>query len=215
MQAFHTQSHEAANSAPHGPSRESPNGDSPRTEQTLRKVSRRGTGATESGASEPRPAAFRGASPGFSIPNLLQFLGTNRKTGTLHVKSEAEDFSIAMDDGLIVHASSTPRPIEERLGSILLQRDLVESDTLGDLIERSRETNTRLGDALHERGLVSTEDLQSALTLQIERMFQRLFGTLEASFEFFEEDPEKHSFRVRIGVMELLLENARAADEAR
>lgn len=167
---------------------------------------------TDAADSEP---ALRGTSPSFSIPKLLQFLATGRRTGTLRIRTEDRAFRIDLEAGQVVHATCDARPTDELLGSILLDRGLVDADRLAALIEESQRRGILLGTAMRQAGLIDEADLEAALTHQVQLLFHHVTRIEDASFELIEAPPDAPEPNVDLAVMELLLTSARDADHAR
>lgn len=156
---------------------------------------------------------LRGELGCFPISGLLEFLAANRKTGTLQVDAPQQSFTLALRDGAVVHAVCEPRELHEQLGSILLDRGATNAEDLARLIRACHKEQRRLGELLTGEGIVSPEELRSALEFQVQLLFHRLLRTAEGNFEFVEFDPPHPPNHVQLGVMRLLLESARINDE--
>ena len=75
-----------------------------------------------------------------SLPDLLQWLGASRKTGTLQVESNRVRKCIMFKDGQIYGCSSDDPP--ERLGHFLLSRGKITEDQLRSTCLLSKSANT-------------------------------------------------------------------------
>ena len=51
--------------------------------------------------------ALAGTLKDFGLPDIVQLIGLQRKTGTLHLKHEGESVSVIFDNGAIVAAESS------------------------------------------------------------------------------------------------------------
>lgn len=149
-----------------------------------------------------------------SVNELLSFLGTLGKTGTLSVETREERFTIQMEDGYVVHASSNRSPPALRLGAILVEQGAIEPDRLRQFLRTHDRSISRLGVALEREELVSREQLTAALEHQIQHVFKRISSSSDAAFAFEEHEGGFSDERVRLGVVRLLLESAAALDEA-
>jgi hypothetical protein len=130
----------------------------------------------------------------------------------LIVRTESESFSIELADGHIVHAVSDSTPLEERLGSILLQRELIGAEQLQDVLNAS--PGGMLGVVLVAENLVSRDDLLATLDHQAALLFRRLFAHHRTQFSFCEGGSAGLDLHIEANVTLLLLEGARTNDES-
>lgn len=151
---------------------------------------------------------------GFS--ELLEFLGSLRKSGILWVKSPAETITIQLQDGFVVHASTNNSPRDERLGNVLVLQGAIEAHRLEAFLARHSRWNGKLGVALERDELVSPDQLVRALEYQIQKLFERLaHSPPEATFTFNEQPGMVAADnRVRMSVVQLLLESLERKDRA-
>lgn len=149
-----------------------------------------------------------------SIPirDILGLLGAIRKNGVLTVRTASEKVTIQLEDGHVVHAASNNSPPGERLGDVLVAEGMVEKERFERFLRKHTRSAGLLGVALEREELVSREQLTRALSIQIERLFQRLFATREASYSFQERPVAGPDHRVRLPLEQLLLESAPAED---
>jgi len=158
---------------------------------------------------------LRGSSTALSIPNLLEVLSSHKKTGTLRISTEHENFTLEILDGDVVHACSDHAPRDQLLGSILVARSSISIEQLEQFFEQFTRPEGRLGDFLERQQLVSRADLQDALKHQVQMLFRRLFASGTGSFFFHEGKRVGVEERIRMNITQLLLESARMHDEQR
>jgi len=116
----------------------------------------------------------------FGIADVFQLIGQQRKTGILELTTPAATFSLELEAGDIVHAHSNHTPQGQRLGDILVAQNAIERDVLEEICKSLG--GTRLGEALLERNLVTSEALLSALEFQIQLLFNRMFEAATLGF---------------------------------
>ena len=63
--------------------------------------------------------ALQGTLKDFSLADIFQLIGIQRKTGVLTLKSAQETATVAFVEGQVVGADSTLRRLEDRLGTVL------------------------------------------------------------------------------------------------
>ena len=164
-------------------------------------------------AEMPSQCVLRGISPALPVSTVLQFLGGQRKTGTLRVSTQEETLTIEIEDGHVVHAVSDTTPLDERLGNILLKRGAIGAEQLLTFLDEHHASSFRLGEVLEREGLVTREDLCGALEDQVKLLFRRLFAQPEATFYFYDGEQTQPDIHVKMGVTQLLLDSARISDE--
>lgn len=161
-----------------------------------------------------RNCGLRGSSSCLSVTEILAFLSSHHKTGTLRVCSGRETFTLEIHSGDVVHACTDSSREDQLLGSILVARDSISTAALEEFFKCFTSADGMIGDALEHAQLVSRADLQEALEHQVQELFHRLFHADPASFFFYEGGERTLEQRIRMNITQLLLESARNTDEA-
>lgn len=160
-------------------------------------------------AEQRNMCVLTGSTRAVSVPELLEFLGAHHKTGILWIMSTSETFTLQLESGSLVHASSSSSPRGGRLGDILVQKGYLTQARLDEFIFRQAVGGAKLGVALEERSLVTREQLTEALEEQVRQLFERLFAGGPAAFSFTDRAANASENRICIGITDLLLESAR------
>jgi hypothetical protein len=147
------------------------------------------------------------------VPDLIGFLSTYHRTGILEIEAPSDMFVVEFEVGDIVHAQSTHMPDGQRLGDILVSKGHIDREAL----EKARKESPRgrLGEILLQRALVDKGQLLSALQTQIQLLFNRMFEAPTTRFTFWAGPPMHADEKLRLNATSLLLEGARATDEAK
>lgn len=174
-----------------------------RSDRPVREVARDGPGY----------CVLRGFSPAVPIASVLAFLSSNHKCGTLRVRTTDETFSLEIVDGDVVHTFSDRSPDGERLGDILVQRGLIDQATLDEFLEKYASSSGKMGAALEREELVGMAEMRTALEVQTQRLFHRIFGAEDAAFYFYRSEAPPPDLHIRMKMIHLLLESARTQDE--
>jgi hypothetical protein len=147
-----------------------------------------------------------------SLPDILQWIATGRKTGTLHLERRSIQKRIVFRDGNIATSwSNDPR---ESLGQFLIRESLITEEQLFRALSRQEEEGTLLGSILIEDGILKTDVLRRVLRLKAEETVYDIFLWPEGQFEFKEgELPRDTLVNIEIGVTEVVLEGIRRVDE--
>lgn len=159
--------------------------------------------------------ALEGTLRDFSLADIFQLIGLQRKTGVLSLRSPDDVVTISFVDGKVVAADSLNDRLEDRLGQILLKTGAISSDELAASLKEQMETLERLGRVLLRRRCLDRETLKEALQRQTLQIIFRVFRWQDGDYNFSQEvsvdyDPE---LVVPITCESILMEGARMLDE--
>ena len=123
----------------------------------------------------------------FSLSDIFQVLGMQRKSGVLIVEDGEDRITISFLGGQIVSAESKKHRQDNQIGKLLLRAGRLSEADLARALELQKETRQRLGFLLIRERMVSPEDLKDSLRLQIFRTLQRAFQLTDGNFRFSQE----------------------------
>ncbi len=156
--------------------------------------------------------ALTGSLSDLSLPDIVQTIAFNKKSGILSIKSEVGIGQIYFYDGQIIQASSPLR--RERLGEHLMKKGVITRQQLEAAlkVQEERGRNQRIGSILLEMGLISPELNESSIRQQTEEAF---YDLVEWNIGFFRFDPKPNfkTMGVALSPDKLLLEGSRRLDE--
>jgi Domain of unknown function (DUF4388) len=159
------------------------------------------------------------------LPELIQFLANNRKTGRLTLSRRDGHGVVLMRLGRILYAASNS--IRETLGHLLVGRGLISETTLMEALEHQHwgQEGKRLGEILLEMGKLEEGALEDVMKDQTRAVIQELFEWTAGFFKFETLDiPDRGDVEVDardfllmkgVNTDEVLLEAARRLDESR
>ncbi len=155
---------------------------------------------------------IRGTLNTMSVSDLLQFLASGRKTGTLKLGLGDIVKHIYLEDGIIVGSSSNDP--KEYLGQVLLHYGKIDEAQLQTAMEIQRQSGGKLGVILASRGFVSQADVMEVLRTRTLEIIYDLFIWEEAHFEFFDREPlPKELIRIRVEVTSVIMDGIYRIDE--
>ena len=159
--------------------------------------------------------ALEGTLKDFSLADIFQLIGLQRKTGVLTLQGKDDTVTVTFLDGKVVGADSLNRRLENRLGSVLMRTGTINQEQLNRALEIQRETLQRLGFILTHYGIISAQKLKEALQLQILQIIYRLFRWKDADYAFSQETTIEYDRDnvVPITAESILMEGARMMDE--
>lgn len=155
-----------------------------------------------------RPSAISGVLTEFPLPNLLEFLRNDRRTGSLQIVALKGVGEIWLREGDIVAVSASGVP---RLGQMLVDAGHLSRAALAHALE-GRSEGAPLGKHLAERGTVSAETVSTMVKEQIDQGLMELLPWEQGNFSFAVGDglPVEERF----GTQSALLDALRRLDEA-
>src|SRR5258706_12604166 len=124
--------------------------------------------------------AIHGTLTTMSVPDLLQFVASGRKAGTLKFARGKIVKQIYFESGLIV-GSQTNDP-KEYLGQVLIHYGKIDEQGLQSAMEAQRQTGGKLGEILVAQGLLQTTDVLEILRIRTLDIIYDLFLWQEADF---------------------------------
>jgi len=157
--------------------------------------------------------AIKGSLKEASLPDVLQLLALGQKTGCLSIADRSNFGYIYFEKGRISYASIVNR--RDRLGEILAKHGRITQEQLDAAVHRQgKDRDKKLGQILVSQQVITQQDLERYMRVQIEESVYYLFTWTQGSFNF-EADvrPERQDFLVSINPESLLLEGARRVDE--
>lgn len=159
--------------------------------------------------------ALEGTLRDFSLADIFQLIGLQRKTGVLSLRSPDDVVTISFVDGKVVTADSVNDRLEDRLGQILIKTGAISGEELAASLKEQMETLERLGRVLLRRNSLSRDALREALQRQTLQIIFRVFRWQDGDYNFSQEisvdyDPD---LVVPITAESILMEGARMLDE--
>ena len=107
--------------------------------------------------------ALEGTLKDFSLADIFQLIGLQRKTGVLTLRGKDDTVTVTFLDGKVVSADSLNRRLENRLGHVLIRTGTLTTEQLNRALEIQRETLQRLGFILVHYEIISQDSLRQAL----------------------------------------------------
>jgi Domain of unknown function (DUF4388) len=143
----------------------------------------------------------------FRLPEILQLISQQQKTGILTVQGQNDIVAISFLSGRIVAADALNQTMEEGLARVLVSEGLIAPPELARANAEHQEAGGRLLDLLVERGYVARSRLLEALRLQTGRLVEQLLRWEQGDFKFYSGDEVSYEEGLEpIPVEELLLQ---------
>ena len=159
--------------------------------------------------------ALSGTLKDFALPDIFQLIGMQRKTGLLTLESDRETVTVVFEQGMVVHADSTVRRLDDLLGSVLVRQGKIRKDVLEEALSKQKVSMQRLGFILVSQGYISRDDLKGALSEQVQQIVFRVFRWKSGRYHFdaqAEADYDRENVQP-VSTDHILMEGIRRVDE--
>jgi len=124
----------------------------------------------------------------FKLPEILQLISQQKKTGILTVQGQQDIVAISFLNGRIVAADALSQTLEEGLAQVLVREGMITASDLHRAAGEHQSAGGRLIDVLVERRYLERAQLLQALRLQTWRLLEQLLRWNEGDFKFYSGD---------------------------
>jgi hypothetical protein len=124
----------------------------------------------------------------FKLPEILQLISQQKKTGILTVQGQQDIVAISFLNGRIVAADALSQTLEEGLAQVLVKEGMISASDLHRAAAEHQSSGGRLIDVLVERRYLERAQLLEALRLQTSRLLVQLLRWSEGDFKFYSGD---------------------------
>jgi len=159
--------------------------------------------------------ALSGKLKDFSLPDLLEFLRTGHRTGSLICYSQNGVGVVELDKGFI---SCATVPNVDNIGSLLLKKGKIPKERIEEAVKSQLKdlSEIKIGALLVEKGIVDVKSMKDALTEQTFSAIQTMLDWQDGRFVFTPTEgnlelPE--SVSLKIDSQFILMKLCRISDE--
>lgn len=121
----------------------------------------------------------------FRLPDVLQVVAHQRKTGILTVQGKSDILAVSFLGGEIVAADALNQSFDELLGEVLARRGSLSRERFGELADRQRGSGERLVDFLIQVRAIGREELLDSLRELTYRLLVDVLRWREGQFKFY------------------------------
>lgn len=157
-------------------------------------------------------AVLQGDLSAFRLPDVLAFLSTSRKSGTLTVACDGREAWLYFQDGALVYAGSNREDF--RLGSILLRKKKITPEQRARIDELMLREGGRFGELAVQEHVLSEEQLRDFLKIQVSEIVYDAFVWHGGAFSFTHETTlPSYAVTIAIDLPNLIMEGARRIEQ--
>jgi hypothetical protein len=155
---------------------------------------------------------LQGDASAFRLPEVLTFLSTGRKSGTLTFANAGKEAHLYFQEGALVYAGSNQEHF--RLGAILLRRKQItreQRDRIDALMQRD---GGQFGQLSVQSGVMTDAQLRDSLKVQASEIVYDAFVWDGGTFAFEQHTSlPPHAVTISIDLANLIMEGARRIEE--
>lgn len=128
--------------------------------------------------------AFKGTLKEFKVPDILQLISLQKKTGILTFTSTDGFITLIFEQGMIIGVDSFPKKLEMRVGNVLVKQDFISEEMLQRALTIQKRTNQKIGEILVGMGLVDEDTISESLKTQAVEIVLSLFKWKKGEYNF-------------------------------
>lgn len=161
-----------------------------------------------------RVPQYRGDLRDTALPEMLSIIDRTRVAGVVEAVSGEFAKRIYLDNGYVVHASSSD--LADSLGSFLRRTGRLADGQFQEAMQQRAQERRRLGEVLIERGYLSPAQVNQAIREQIEAVLWSLFSWEQGEVTFTPGAPDLTGIiRIQIPLRQVIVEGVRRAANAK
>ena len=159
--------------------------------------------------------ALEGNISEFSLPEILQLVSSQRKTGALFLEQGGDSAALDFEEGQITGGYFRKRGKLEDLPGYLFKTGLVGEADLARAEEEQQQRKVPLEEILIEGGYLSQEDFAEVIRFKIQEIMDEIFTWVEGhySFDLKSRLYTKSKYPLRLSTDSFLMEGMRRLDE--
>lgn len=169
----------------------------------------------ETAAQSEKNVSLSGDLSLFPLPDILQLVSIQKRTGCLWIGSEENHAEVFFGDGRVVFAALEHKPPEDLIGRLLMESSKINAAQLRHALADSEKSGVPLGQLLVRGNLITAAELLGVVRIQSQRTVYRALGWKSGRFAFSRE-PLPSAFAgtgLSLSVDDLILEGVRRIDE--
>jgi Domain of unknown function (DUF4388)/Inner membrane component of T3SS, cytoplasmic domain len=156
--------------------------------------------------------SLRGSLASFRLPDVLTFLSSTRKSGTLTLTNSSNEATVYFDSGAVVYAGSNQETL--RLSAVLLRKKRISAAQREAIDNLMKAEGGRFGQLAVKQGLLTEEQLRDFLKVQVSEILYDCFVWPGGTFAFIDNTSlPPYAVTIAVDLSNLIMEGARRIAE--
>lgn len=157
--------------------------------------------------------SIQGSLKTMPVPELLMWISSCQKTGTLEVASGDHTEQIAFDGGFLIYSASTD--LEKTFGHILIARGMLSEAQHTQARQIREDQQIALAKVLKDLHILPEDEIVRMLRKKAEAEIFTLFKSVKGEFRFLDDElPDIDLLPMRVDVARALLRITQQMDES-
>ena len=156
--------------------------------------------------------SLRGSLASFRLPDVLTFVSSAKKSGTLTLTSGSSEAIVYFDDGAVIFAGSNQETL--RLSAVLLRKKHISTEQRDAIDALMKAEGGRFGHFAVQQGLLTEEQLRDFLKVQVSEIIYDCFVWPDGNFAFLDgATVPPYAVTIAVDLSNLIMEGARRIAE--
>jgi hypothetical protein len=156
--------------------------------------------------------SLRGSLASFRMPDVLTFVSSAKKSGTLTLTSGASEAIVYFENGAVIFAGSNQETL--RLGAVLLRRKHISTEQRDAIDSLMKAEGGRFGQLAVQQGILTEEQLRDFLKVQVSEIIYDCFVWPAGDFAFLDgATVPPYAVTISVDLANLIMEGARRIEE--
>ena len=156
--------------------------------------------------------SLRGSLASFHLPDVLTFVSSTKKSGTLTLTNDANEAIVYFDEGAVIFAGSNQETL--RLGAVLLRKKHISAAQRDAIDALMKSEGGRFGQLAVQQGLLTDEQLRDFLKVQVSEIIYDCFVWPGGNFAFIDGTTvPPYAVTISVDLANLIMEGARRIAE--
>jgi len=148
----------------------------------------------------------------FEPVNVFQLISYAQRSGQLTLECEDNSARVFFNAGVVTYAEISRR--RPRLGEYLVEKKVINQRALDGALVKSQKNKKKLGHVLLNSGVITEEELRSALEVQVKEVVYEVVRWRKGKFSFENDKmPTEQEVKIDIPLDHLMLEGFKRMDE--
>jgi succinoglycan biosynthesis transport protein ExoP len=145
----------------------------------------------------------------YGLGDVFHILNIQGKNGLLSISENGDLYHLLFRDGHLIDVQWKNRPVEERIGALLVESGRITKDQQARALKRQTSTQERFGSLLISMNLISPHEMEGLLKLHISETLQRIYSLKNGTFCFQDKNLQEGHYVMSGGEFDyaLFLEN--------
>jgi hypothetical protein len=156
--------------------------------------------------------SLRGSLTSFRLPDVLTFVSSAKKSGTLTLTSGSSEAIVYFEDGAVIFAGSNQETL--RLSAVLLRKKHISTEQRDAIDALMKAEGGRFGQLAVQQGLLTDEQLRDFLKVQVSEIIYDCFVWPDGNFAFLDgATVPPYAVTISVDLSNLIMEGARRIAE--